>query len=332
MTQVPGVSVVITAHNAAGTIADCLRALARQEGVAAGTVEIVVVDDRSDDGTADVAAEAGGPGVRILRVSGEPDVPWTTRQVALDVGIRHTAAPVVCLLDADACPDPGWLRFTLDGLQASHADVWTAPVRFQGPHWWLPAFQTVDAAFYLTWCRCLTRIGLAAGMLFGNAAFTRRAHDTIGGVGACGLALNEDLAFARATHHAGLRLAFGRRALVSVSAAGSLGAFVTRALRTSAGGPSVLLASLSAWLLALPLLATAAWTTGAPVWIGACVARAVAGIGLTITAARRAGTGADSHVIMAVCYESIVLVLGAAVLGAARVRRRVTWGGRQYPR
>ena len=48
----PRLSIVITAHNEAAHVAGTLAALNRQEGVPGG-VEIVLVDDRSTDGTAE---------------------------------------------------------------------------------------------------------------------------------------------------------------------------------------------------------------------------------------------------------------------------------------
>ena len=47
----PRCSVVITAHNERAGIVDCLRSLDRQHGLAPGDLEIILVDDRSTDGT-----------------------------------------------------------------------------------------------------------------------------------------------------------------------------------------------------------------------------------------------------------------------------------------
>ena len=83
----PTVSVVVTAHDAAGTIGDCLRSLAAQRGLPPGGVEILLIDDRSSDGTADAARAAGVPGLRIERIDAYDDRRLTARQVALDLGI-----------------------------------------------------------------------------------------------------------------------------------------------------------------------------------------------------------------------------------------------------
>src|SRR5690606_27809843 len=72
MSGAPRYSVVVTAHNAVGSIAACLASVAGQEGVAEGEVEIVLVDDRSTDGTAEAALSAGVPVLRLLRVDHPP--------------------------------------------------------------------------------------------------------------------------------------------------------------------------------------------------------------------------------------------------------------------
>lgn len=103
---VPFVSVIITAHDAAATIADAVRtALAQPE-----TAEVIVVDDASDDLTADTA-ERAGEGDRRLQVirctvNGGPAA---ARNRALDAATGDTIA----VLDADDFLLPGRLSCLL---------------------------------------------------------------------------------------------------------------------------------------------------------------------------------------------------------------------------
>lgn len=96
----PSVSVIITAHDAAATVADAVRtALAEPE-----TAEVIVVDDASRDATADVAgAAADGDGrLTVIRcpVNGGPAA---ARNRALEVA----RGDVVAVLDADDFVLPG---------------------------------------------------------------------------------------------------------------------------------------------------------------------------------------------------------------------------------
>jgi glycosyltransferase involved in cell wall biosynthesis len=85
---VPLFDVVVPARNEAPTVGDVVRA-AR---AAAGVGKVVVVDDGSSDGTADIARESGA-----IVVQGDGG----DKGRALDLGVRETTAPVLVFFDAD---------------------------------------------------------------------------------------------------------------------------------------------------------------------------------------------------------------------------------------
>ena len=93
------VSVVIPARNAAASLPECLSAL-RREGVPGPDRELIVVDDRSSDATAKIAAAADST---VLR--GEGRGPAAAR----NLGAQHVTGDVLVFLDADTVPEPGWL-------------------------------------------------------------------------------------------------------------------------------------------------------------------------------------------------------------------------------
>lgn len=96
----PTVSVIITAHNAAATIADAVRTALDE----AATVEVIVVDDASADRTAEAAEAAGGGDPRLIlircAVNGGPAA---ARNRALAVATGDFLA----VLDADDFLLPG---------------------------------------------------------------------------------------------------------------------------------------------------------------------------------------------------------------------------------
>ena len=236
-------SVVVTAHNASATIARCLASLKRQEGWSAGAMEVIVVDDRSADGTSDLARSHGAPSLTVVRVSEYSDPSLTARQLALDIGIRQAVGDVVLLLDADAIVAPDWSAALATPILSGGADVVAGGVAFepQVPDWTqrvVASLQTVDAAYYLLVCRGLNAVGMASGILFGSAALGRGMYEQLGGFQRIGHALTEDLAFARAAKAAGARIAFSSRARVRVGGCAGFGDLVRRAVRTSAGGTS----------------------------------------------------------------------------------------------
>ncbi|MBC7234023.1 MAG: glycosyltransferase [Chloroflexi bacterium] len=92
-------SVVIPAHNEREPITRCLQALVRQEGVPGG-YEVIVVDDASSDGTAEVA-RAYGARVIVQAVRQGP-------AAARNAGALQAQGDVLLFLDADCEPAPTW--------------------------------------------------------------------------------------------------------------------------------------------------------------------------------------------------------------------------------
>lgn len=64
-TQVPSLSVLIPARDEAANITACLTSVLACS-TAGRHIEIIVLDDRSADGTAELAAAAGGPRTQVL--------------------------------------------------------------------------------------------------------------------------------------------------------------------------------------------------------------------------------------------------------------------------
>jgi cellulose synthase/poly-beta-1,6-N-acetylglucosamine synthase-like glycosyltransferase len=107
----PRVTVVIVARNEERLIADAISSVLAQ---GLDGVEIIVVDDRSTDRTAEIAASY--PGVRVLSNIGAPHTG------AHNLGIRSARADVIARLDADDVYVRGGLRALVEALE-SHPEV-----------------------------------------------------------------------------------------------------------------------------------------------------------------------------------------------------------------
>ncbi|TDC43893.1 glycosyltransferase [Actinomadura sp. KC345] len=104
------ISVVIPARDEEGRIGPCLAPLLADPAVR----EVVVVDDRSRDGTARLAARSGA-----TVVTGTEAPPgWVGKQWALRQGVAAAAGPVVVLLDADTRPKAGLCTVLAELLDA----------------------------------------------------------------------------------------------------------------------------------------------------------------------------------------------------------------------
>jgi glycosyltransferase involved in cell wall biosynthesis len=104
------VSVVIPARDEARTIGRTLEAVFAQEAPGV-ELEVLVVDDGSADGTAEVAS---GAGARVLRLG--PRERGGSPGAARNRGAAAATGDPVIFLDADCAPASGWL----DALLAAH--------------------------------------------------------------------------------------------------------------------------------------------------------------------------------------------------------------------
>ncbi|RMD93382.1 MAG: glycosyltransferase [Alphaproteobacteria bacterium] len=332
--SVPAVTLLVTAHNEAAHVAATIAHLLAQQGIEGG-FEILLVDDASTDGTAEAAraAAAGDPRLRVIAARRDPASPLTTRQQALDLGFAEARGEVVLLCDADSAMRRDWAARMAAPILSGGAEAAAGPVGFVPATGWIARWQSCDAHYYFLVSRLVARAGFAPGVFFGNFAVRRSAHAELGGFTGIGFALTEDLAFARALHAAGKRIAFlpGPGARVDVRACPDWASLVTRSLRVTAGGPSVLAAVLTIWPLTLLLLLLAALLAAAPALWWAAGLRWLLGAGLV----RFALAGHEDGRIrrFAPLYEPMAFALAAAVLWrVARGRARVGWGGQDYER
>ena len=115
------VSVVIPARDEEDRIGPCLAGLAADPEVE----EVIVVDDRSSDGTAAVARAHGA------RVVAGAELPpgWVGKPWALQQGLEAARGEVVVSLDADTRPRPGLAGALVAAL--AEADLVTAGCRFE---------------------------------------------------------------------------------------------------------------------------------------------------------------------------------------------------------
>ncbi|RKY71077.1 MAG: hypothetical protein DRP97_02655, partial [Candidatus Latescibacterota bacterium] len=103
------VSVVVAARNEERNIGRCLERLVSQD-YPSDRYEVVVVDDRSEDGTGEIVKDFGRryDHVRLVRVD---DVPagLSAKKYALSKGITASKGEILFVTDADCLPGRGWL-------------------------------------------------------------------------------------------------------------------------------------------------------------------------------------------------------------------------------
>lgn len=116
----PAVTVVIAARDEADRIVATVGRVLAQRGV---DLRVVVVDDRSTDGTGDAAEAAFGPDrrVRVVRVGALPEA-WLGKCNALHTGAAGVTDGWVLFMDADSAVGEDVVARSIAGALAAGAD------------------------------------------------------------------------------------------------------------------------------------------------------------------------------------------------------------------
>ncbi|MBT6096162.1 MAG: glycosyltransferase [Rhodospirillaceae bacterium] len=140
----PTVTAVIPARNEAVTIGATVDSLLRQDYP--GDFRVIVVDDNSDDGTAEVS-RPGGIADRLSVISGRPLVAgWAGKLWAVSQGIDAVPPQTgyVLLTDADIEHDPGNLKRLVYKAETERLHLVSLMVKLRSESFWesllIPAF------------------------------------------------------------------------------------------------------------------------------------------------------------------------------------------------
>ena len=148
MDEIEPYAVVVVTHDHAETLAACLTAVERLEPAPA---RLVVVDNASTDGSAEVAADRPGRlATAIVREERN-----TGFAAAANRGISATSEPWILLLNPDCAPRPDFVRRLLESVAsrpeaASIGAVSPKLLRAEGPG--LDLHPVVDAAGMIVTC------------------------------------------------------------------------------------------------------------------------------------------------------------------------------------
>lgn len=191
----PDVVAIMPARDEAGVIAQSIASLAGQNYP--GAFRIVLVDDASSDGTAEIARQAGGE--RLTLISGTPlPAGWTGKLWALHQGVAEAGKPAyLWLTDADIAHAPDTLRSLVARAEARGLVLVSlmAKLRCEGlaERALIPAFVFFFQMLY-PFSR-VNRPGGKAAAAGGCMLVNRAALADAGGIGAIRHALIDDCAF-----------------------------------------------------------------------------------------------------------------------------------------
>lgn len=263
----PAVVALVPARDEEATVGDTVRSVLAQDYP--GPLRLLVVDDRSTDGTAGVARAAAAGDARFALLAGKPRPPgWTGKLWALHQGAaatRDEPAPLLLLTDADIRHAPDSLRSLVKRAVAGRLALASLMVRLRcespAERWLVPAFVFFFAMLFpFRWVRDPSARTAAAA---GGCVLLRRADlDAEGGFAAIRGAVIDDCALARMMKKRGpiwLGLTERAESLRPYPGAGDVRRMVARTAYAQLGYSPALLAgtvaAMSLVFLAPPMLA-----------------------------------------------------------------------------
>lgn len=204
----PLVSVLLPARNEAHIIAQTIQALLAQDYP---NYEVLLLDDASEDGTADIAQRAGCNDGRLRVLEGKPLPPgWIGKNWACHQLSQHANGEILLFTDADVQWQPEALSAVMAQMQRRKADMFTV---------W-PTQRTVTMAERLTVPLVAYVVmgylpillvhhapsSLIAGANGQCMAWKREAYGTLDGHQSVADNVLEDVTLARLAKKAGLRI------------------------------------------------------------------------------------------------------------------------------
>ena len=196
----PLVTVIVPARNEAHNIARCVTSILSTNYP---RLELVVVDDSSTDGTADIARDAARGDARV-RVVRNPALPagWFGKQWACATGSKIAHGEILQFTDADTVHAPDLVTRSINAMQDTSADLFSIAGRQQLGGFWervvQPQMFTVLSMRYGGTESVTRSTRISSKIANGQCIFVKKAsYEAIGGHGSVRASVAEDLLLAQ---------------------------------------------------------------------------------------------------------------------------------------
>ncbi|MFZ5517810.1 MAG: glycosyltransferase [Candidatus Zhuqueibacterota bacterium] len=328
------VTVIVSARNEAGTIQACLESLAELD-YPRDLLQIIVVDDRSEDNTRALIAECirGKSQFRCHAVAAcNPELSGKANAVAR--AMKSSVGEIVLITDADCTVPPQWVRtmtsyFTRDvGMVAGFTLVNHSNRLFA-------KLQAFDWAYLLAIGAGAAGLGRPLSCIGNNFGFRRSVYEEVGGFEAIGFSVAEDFALLKTiADTTRWRIVFpvDRESLVTSKPIARPGDFFSQRKRWILGGKSVhwfgkILISLSVlahWAIAGALL------IGEPLTVLASAALALFAGDMLALQPVVSRLGLKDMLKLWPLYKLFFLAYSVGLSAIVLASRKVVWKGVAY--
>ena len=252
----PKVSVIVPARNEAENVGACVRAVLQQD-YPKECLELIVVNDQSEDDTVERAMVAAEGDARFRCVDGGPSKGIAYKKAAVATGIRMAEGDLILSTDAECVAGPEWVKtmartFTEDVAMVSGPVVLTGNSLFE-------RFQVLEFMGLIAVGAGAIGAGEPTMCNGANLAYRRAAFDVVGGfAGIDHIASGDDELLMHKMVEAGMKVGFAKSgaAIVRTPAQANWSAFKAQRIRWVSKSTGYKRKSIT-WTLVLAWLAMA---------------------------------------------------------------------------
>ena len=331
---------VIPARDEAAEIEGTVRSHLGQEYP---DVRVIVVDDRSRDGTGEIAKALAREDPRVTVVSGaEPPEGWLGKPHALWQGARAAGADLLLFADADVRYHPRALVEAVGILENRSLDLLAFFPRLEARGFWenvLMPYLAESVFLGLGFLARVRRVPIAMGAGAGNL-IRRRTYDAVGGHPALRDSVVDDVRLAVLVKRAGFRVAAYRsedRVFVRMYRGfrGVWNGFTKNVAYVYNGIGGLALFALTLLMVSVSIAPAAVLAAAA---LGAAIPRTDVALAAAVFAGSVVLRFALAVVLRAPLWPApahpIMTAVWAGLMGRSLfhrfIRRRLTWRGREF--
>ncbi|MEW6510645.1 MAG: glycosyltransferase [Bacteroidota bacterium] len=201
----PRVSIIVAARNEERYISQCLESLLRLT-YPRELLEIIVIDDRSDDSTAAIAQGyvKAHPHVRLLHSLPESGH-LRGKTNAVTQGVEAAAGEIFMFTDADCRVPPGWVEGIVQHYGDDRVGTVAGFTSLKGGDWF-SRMQALDWFVLFSAAAGTARMGFPTTAVGTNLSVRREAYEKVGGYRKIPFSVTEDYAlFHAVTKQGGYR-------------------------------------------------------------------------------------------------------------------------------
>ncbi|HEV7590478.1 MAG TPA: glycosyltransferase [Longimicrobium sp.] len=333
--EMPSISIVVAARNEARGIEAAMRSLLALE---APRLEVVAVDDRSEDATGAILDRFARtePRLRVVHVAELP-AGWLGKNHALWLGTGHATGELLLFTDADVVMAPDTLRRAAALLSAERLDHLTAGPHLDMPGWALQTFSVWFMVMFTLFVRPWKARDPRSGAHIGVGAFNlvrADAYRRIGTHRAIAMRPDDDMKLGKLVKKHGLRQDFvNATSHVRVEWYHSVREAMRGLRKNGFAGVDYRLSMVLLATVTQPLLFV--WPFVA-VWVTGGATRLLNAVVVAAALAMFAGAAREQRVRWwyGAAYPLAIVLFLAAIWNAtlyALVHRGIEWRGTHYP-